>query len=139
MARFDAQVGAHVAKYKKRLLAVLRQSAQDVFSLAQTPQPSVKVTGGSFELGKIPVDTGFLRNSFVSAVNGIEVSRGPDSYILAIANAEIGDSIFGGWTAVYAPVVNYGGPYQGRLFATMAAQQWQSIVSSNAERFRSAS
>ncbi|MEL6101318.1 MAG: hypothetical protein AAFR68_08360, partial [Pseudomonadota bacterium] len=64
---FTAQLRGHVEKYKKRIDLIVKQSAQDVIEIAQTPQPSVKQTGGFFETGLIPVDTGFLRNSLVSA------------------------------------------------------------------------
>jgi hypothetical protein len=135
--RFDAQVAGFVSQYKDRLLAVLRESSQEVVSRAQTPQPSVKETGGYFEIGKIPVDTGFLRASFYSTLNGSGRVDGPTAYVGVIASAELGDAIFGGWWANYAATVNYGGNYPGRLFATTAAASWQEIVTQKSERFRS--
>ena len=117
---FEAQVSAFVAKTKQRVEAVFKASAQEVFSIAQTP-----VAQG----GNMPVDTGFLRNSLVAGLNGTTSLTGPDSFVLAIASAELGDTIQGGWTANYARYVEYGTRGRpGRRFAGQAAAQWQAIV-----------
>ena len=135
---FSAQVDGHIARYRERMEAVFKQSAQDVFEQAQTPQPGVRETGGSFEVGKIPVgETGFLRGSFVSGLNGSTALNGADSYVMTIANAELGDTIFGGWTAEYARHVEYGNSRMaGRFFMREAAQRWPQIVRANAARFK---
>lgn len=107
---------------------VLKQSAQDMFSEAQTP----KAMGGS-----LPVDTGHLRNSFMSALNGQGGATGPDAYVMTIAGMELGDSVFGGWTAEYALHVEYGtSRMAGSFFALRAAQQWPQIVAANAQKAR---
>lgn len=125
---FEAQVSAWVAKSQRRIEAVFKQSAQEVFSTAQKP-----VAQG----GNMPVDTGFLRNSLISGLNGSTSLTGPDSYTLAIAQAKLGDSVFGGWTANYARPVEYGARgRQGRRFAGQAAAQWQAIVKRNAAKLR---
>jgi hypothetical protein len=117
---FEAQVTAFVAKTKQRVEAVFKASAQEVFSIAQTP-----VAQG----GAMPVDTGFLRNSLVAGLNGSTAMSGPDSYVVAIAGATLGDTIEGGWTASYARYVEYGTRGRaGRRFAGQAAAQWQQIV-----------
>lgn len=136
---FNAQVASHVAKYRQRLEAVFKQSAQDVIEQAQEPQPSVKLTGGSFEIGKIPVDTSFLRNSLIAGLNGSSSLTGPDSYVLAVASAVLGDTIQAGWIAEYARDVEYGtSKMAGRFFMRSAAQNWQAIVTENAARLRNA-
>lgn len=128
MSQFTAQIAAFAEKSKAKLELVVKQSAQDVGEIAQTP-----VAKG----GNMPVDTGFLRNSLVAGLNGTTSLIGPDSYVLAIAGAEIGDSIFFGWTANYARPVEYGAQGRaGRFFMLNAAQQWQRIVSQNAEKAR---
>lgn len=132
---FTAQIDAFVLKAKQKAEAVLKESAQEVFRLAQTPQPGVGETGGSFETGKIPVDTGALRNSFVSGLNGSTALAGPDGYVGIIAGMELGDSIFGGWTMEYARAIEYGtANMAGRFFAGNAARQWQAIVAANAAK-----
>lgn len=128
MATFSAQVNDYVRKYKERMEAVFKQSAQDLIAEAQTP-----VAQG----GNMPVDTGFLRNSLVSGLNGSTSLTGADSYVLAIAGAKLGDSIFAGWTANYARYVEYGARGRpGRFFMRGAAQNWQDIVTRNANELR---
>ena len=122
-------------KYKRRMDAVFKESAQEVISLAQTPQPSVTVTGGSFVVGKIPVDTGFLRNSLISGINGSYAFDGPESYVLAIAGADLENTIQAGWTAEYALDVEHGNArMDGRFFLRANAQRWQQIVNENSAR-----
>ena len=128
MSQFTAQIMAFAEDSKRRMELVVKQSAQDVGDLAQRP-----VAQG----GNMPVDTGFLRNSLIAGLNGSTSLKGPDSYVLAIAGAELGDSIFFGWTANYARFVEYGTQGRaGRFFALNAAQQWQAIVARNAELAR---
>jgi len=134
---FTAQVQRFADLTKSKMEAVVKKSAERVFEAAQTP----KVQGGS-----MPVDTGFLRNSFVAELNGGGVTSGPDAYGLVIANYELGDAIFGGWTAEYAIRMEYGFSGEdalgrtynqaGNFFALNAAMQWQSIVAQEAERAR---
>lgn len=121
---FTAQVQAFADRAKAKAEVVVKQSAQEVFEIAQTP-----VAQG----GNMPVDTGFLRNSMVAGLNGSTSLSGPDAYVLAIAGMELGDSVFGGWTANYARHVEYGARgLPGRHFALNASRQWQAIVAKNA-------
>lgn len=129
---FTAQVEAFVAKSRKKLELVFKESAQDVFEAAQRP----KAQGGN-----MPVDTGFLRNSLQSSLNGQGGPSGPESYVLVIAGSKLGDTVLGGWTAKYARHVEYGTSNEdgtskmaGSFFALKAAQQWQAIVSKNAAK-----
>ena len=140
MANFSAQVSAWVRETEERLEAVFKASAQELFSIAQTTR---------YEGGNLPIDTGFLRNSFVAGLNGSTSLSGPDSYVIAIASAEIGDSVIGGWTAEYARRMEYGFVGQDSLgrtynqrgfgFVRGAAMQWQEIVNRNASRLAGAS
>jgi hypothetical protein len=139
MGRFSAQVGDWVLETEARLLAVFKASAQELFSIAQTTR---------FEGGNLPIDTGFLRNSLVSGLNGSTSLSGPDSYVIAIAGAAIGDSVIAGWTAEYARRMEYGfvgqdalGRYynqRGFGYVRGAAVQWQQIVDRNAARIAGA-
>ncbi len=107
---------------------MVKQSAQEVFSIAQTP----KAQGG-----RMPVDTGFLRNSLIAELNGAQVGGGADAYTLAVAGLELGDTVFAGWTANYARFQEYGtSNMAGNFFMLNAAQQWQAIVARNAELVR---
>ena len=128
MGTFTAQIKAFADKSKEKLEAVVKQSAQEVFSIAQTP----KAQGG-----RMPVDTGFLRNSLIASLNGSTVGGGADAYVLAVAGAELGDTIFAGWSAVYARHMEYGtSRTPGNFYMLSAAQQWQAIVARNAALVR---
>ncbi len=124
MGTFTAEIEGFAKLTREKVELVFKQSAQDVFEAAQRP----KAQGGN-----MPVDTGFLRNTFVAESNGF--STGPDAYVMQIAGMELGDTLVGGWTAQYARHVEYGtSRMAGSFFALRAAQQWQSIVARNAER-----
>ena len=128
MSQFTAQIAAFAEDAKRKMELVVKQSAQDVGEIAQRP-----VAKG----GNMPIDTGFLRNSLVAGLNGTTSLSGPDAYVLAIAGAELGDTIFFGWTASYARFVEYGTQGRaGRFFMLNAAQQWPQIVARNAEKAR---
>lgn len=128
---FTAKVKAFTDRTKEKIEVVVKQSAQEVFSIAQTP----KAQGG-----RMPVDTGTLRGSLTMALNGSTVGVGPESYTLAIAGYELGDTIFGGWggpAAGYARFQEYGtSKMAGNFFMLNAAQQWQAIVAKNAALVR---
>ena len=140
---FSAQVNAYVSETIERSTAVFKQSAQDVIEDAQAPRPSdaynVSISkynmGKSKKLGRMRVDTGFLRNSHVSGLNGSTSLSGADSYVLTIAGAKLGDSITGGWTADYAIPREFGARGQAPdFFARGAAQKWQQFVDANSRK-----
>lgn len=140
MARlgFSAAVDDWTRETKGRMEAVFKQASSDVIEEMQKP-----VGGG----GNMPVDTGFLRASLVVGINtdlppanrknpGGGVAP-PQAVDLAIAGAEIGDTIVAGYTANYAGYVNYGTSRAApRQFVEKAAQQWQAIVSKVISRLR---
>ncbi len=128
MTTFTAQIKAFADRTQEKIEAVVKQSAQEVFSIAQTP----KAQGG-----RMPVDTGFLRNSLIASLNGSTVGGGADAYVLAVAGAELGDTIFAGWTANYARFMEYGtSKTPANFYMLSAAQQWQAIVARNAALVR---
>jgi hypothetical protein len=137
MARtFTAQMQAFADKSKEKMSLVIRQSAADVFDLATTTQPGVDAAGGSFQVGKVPVDTGFLINSFQIGLNGGS-GAGADGVALVVAGMKLGDTVTGTFSAEYARHVEYGtSTMAGRFFVLSAAQQWQAIVSRNAAKAR---
>ena len=131
MSSFTAQIKAFTDRAKEKVETVVKQSAQEVFSIAQTP----KAQGG-----RMPVDTGTLRGSFTTSLNGATVSSGNDAYVLAVAGMELGDVVFGGWggpAKSYARHMEYGTSLTpGNFYMLAAAQQWQAIVARNAELVR---
>lgn len=129
---FTAQISAWVAQTKARGDAVLRESAQRVIEVMQTP-----VAGG----GNMPVDTGFLRASLQATLGepaasvtfnpgNAKVSYDDGAVNLVIAGAHLGDKISAVYSANYAVYVEYGSKGgSGRRFVGLAAQNWPAIVS----------
>ena len=123
---FHAQLQDIQGLIEADLQKVLRQSAQDLGDIAQEPASK----GGS-----MPVDTGFLRNSFAGWLNGSRIAEGEDAHILTIANLEPGDMLRLGWTAAYARRRNYE-PVNGGMFRDVATAQWSDIVARNAKKVK---
>lgn len=127
---------AWTAKTEKRMRDVMRESTQDVVDMSQEP-----VAKG----GKMPVDTGNLRNSFLSGLNGsFSFSvRTPDPSAaaatvaaqLVIAKMDFGDIANFGWSAEYAQSVHNGPAGRaGYFWVDHAVQGWQGIVDKNIAR-----
>jgi len=124
--KFSAQVGDIVSKTEKRLIALARQSTQELVDQAQTP-----VAKG----GKMRVDTGFLRASGQMSLNGMptgpvrpdtdqeQYSWQQTTVITTLAKLKLGGAAFFGWTANYA---KYREAYDG--FLETAVQNWPAIV-----------
>ena len=107
-------------KTERRIDAVLKDATQTVISVAQTP----KSKGG-----RLPVDTGNLRNSLQSSVAGGAMGEGASSYILVAGNMNGGDVATFTWTAEYAAAVNNGNRGRpGAHFVEGAVDQWPAIV-----------
>lgn len=130
---FTAQVRAFTDKAKANMDAVHRESAQRVVEVMQRPRGAG---------GNLRVDTGFLRASLVATTtgalpptrekpDGIDVfpyDAGPINLI--INGADIKDPITVVYTANYARPREYGARGQpGDRWVSLAAQQWQRIVS----------
>jgi len=107
-------------KTERRIDAVLKDATQTVISVAQTP----KSKGG-----RLPVDTGNLRNSLQSSVAGGAMGEGKESYIMVAAGMKGGDLATFTWTAEYAAAVNNGNRGRpGAHFVEGAVDQWPAIV-----------
>ena len=133
---FHAQVSEHVANYERRMLATFRGSTQDL---------AEEVTRPVAKGGRMRVKTGFMRASLMastSAMPYIDAGARPPStagdnsfdlndseIILTIAGAQLGQTIFLGFTASYAG-------YREALdaFVATAAQRWPDIVRVNAAK-----
>jgi len=116
-------------KAEKRIDAVLKDATQSVIAVAQ----QTKAKGG-----RMPVDTGNLRNSLISSVAGGASGQGAESYIMAAAGMKGGDLATFTWTAEYAAAVNNGFVGDDKLgrtynqvgahFVEGAVDQWPAIV-----------
>ena len=137
---FSAQVRNWTEKAKRNAGLVVADAAQGVFADMSQRQPSVKETGGTFEIGKVPVDTGLLINSMLTTLNGGALGSGPDAYIAGLAGFELGDSIVHAFTQEYASAIEYGtGNMPGRFMVREAingAGGWQARVDASAAKFQ---
>ena len=131
---------------EENLLKLMRQSTQDLAREANTP-----IANG----GRMPVDTGFLRNSLVITMDGESDppfkgqglnkdqlraqgrTAGPAGNLIKLAGSELGDIVYLTWTAHYAMYVERGGRGPARLFAQGAADKWPFFVERNARRLAS--
>ena len=115
-----AQLDQWTKKTEKRIDAVLKDATQSVVAVAQ----QTKAKGG-----RMPVDTGNLRNSLQSSVAGGAMGEGASSYILAAAGMKGGDVATFTWTAEYAAAVNNGNNGRpGAHFVEGAVDEWPAIV-----------
>jgi hypothetical protein len=121
MARYTfATLDEWTKKTQGRIDAILRDAAQTTIRTAQT----TKAKGG-----RMPVDTGNLRNSLLSSVAGGATAQGEDAYVMVIAGMTGGDVATFTWTAEYAAAVNNGrNGRPGAHFVEGAVDQWPAIV-----------
>lgn len=125
MGKFSASVSAWVRKTEARQNAVHRRAAELLFEASNLP-----VAKG----GKMPVDLGFLRATFDASLHGMPVGPQrpeeggtPDNagnVAAVLTGASITDTIWAGWTAVYARRQEY----EHHGFARSAAARWQEFV-----------
>lgn len=142
MARkFSAQIQDFADLTERQMKAVVVDSVHDVLEAAQTPQPSVKITGGSFEVGKIPVDTADLIQSLQIGYNGgYQATMG--AVVLSAAEFTLGDTINARWTAAHALPMELGFTavngrlVPGRHFVGTNAARWPEFVKKNAALHR---
>ena len=135
MSKFHQQVLAWQRKAETAMTATLRESAQDLTE--DMLQPRAKG-------GRLPVDTGALRNSFVGAINSIP--RGPSSksdapevafdmqpLLLSINRVNLGDRL------TIGTAMNYAKWMEARYsYLRSAAQNWPQIAERAANRVRRA-
>ena len=139
--KFSAQLEDIARLTERQLKAVIVASVQDVLEAAQTPQPSVKRTGGSFETGKIPVDEGDLIQSLEIGFNSAYQQTG-GAVALSAAAFSLGDTINARWTAAHALPMELGfttkngGSVAGRHFLGHNAARWSEFVAANAAKYK---
>lgn len=142
MSSFAAQVAKWVHETEGAVEAVWKHAAQEVVNEAQKPRAAG---------GRMRVDTGFLRASLkasTAAMPPIDPSATPQagaSYDFSgsditatIAGAELGQTIFVGWTAAYSAHREFGARGQAPdAFLRTAAQKWPEIVKATEARLGS--
>lgn len=133
---FTAQVRAWSEKAIRNMELVAKDAAQTTFEQMTVRQASITETG-TFEIGKVPVDTGNLVNTQIASINGAVVNSGNVDYSAVIAGMGIGDTVQGAFTADYARHVEYGtANMPGRFFVREAVMRWQANVDAAAAKFK---
>lgn len=134
MDTFEADIGEWARKVQGAELLIFQEAAQELVS---------QMTA------LVPVDTGFLRSSLRASTSAMPVmsldNPGAGAFTLdageitlVIAGADIGDTIYLGYTANYGAYVHYGANGRaGRPWVAMVAQRWQSIVNEKSAEVRS--
>jgi hypothetical protein len=143
---FSAQVDAWCRESEARMVAVWKESTQRVVHIAQAGIPH------------IPVDTGFARASVRASLESMppidpEFSAPPHKLhthgtilfpydegqiVLVINGAQLGQTIYIGWTANYVGELESGSSNQAPSgFVRLAAEQWQVIVNGVVEEAKS--
>ena len=149
---FTAQVKEWTERQARNMDLIAKDAIQTTFHAMTEVQPSVKDTGGSYEIGKVPVDTGYLIGTAFLAINGADTATGnvasktPPDFAMGLAGMEIGDVAMAAFTAPYARRLEYGFTgedskgrtynQEGRFFVRQAAQGWQEAVNAAVEKFR---
>ena len=143
MPNFANQLQQFANRTHDKVADVIQSSARDVIAGANTPQPGVRFTGGSFVQGKVPVDTDKLHQSLTLAVNGGVVATGADSEQLGVQSFEPGSVLQAGWPAKneqgveYGVFVEYGTRrISPRYFVTQNVARWQAIVEGHVSRVK---
>ena len=132
----------HMAQFTiANLDGIFKKAVEHLIHEAQKAKPSKhKLDKGSVNVtgGRMPVDTGALRASLISEIDGGRLALGQKSEEVnvpgydataTIARLNIGDTAMIGWTVKYAKHQEYGTKYfEGNLFMTSAAMKWQHFV-----------
>jgi len=131
---FAAQVADFKGRTLKNMLYVAVNAIQDVMEAAQTPQPGVGRTGGTFIEGRIPVVSSDLINSLTAGRGSGGGAKGALSYTTAIVGMELGDRLTFAWTSPYALRIEAG--FRGTdILGRTYNQAGRHFVGKNAERF----
>lgn len=142
---FEAQVADWVRRTEGALEAVFKESAQEIAEemdllLEQTVYQRPPAASGYKR-------TGFLRASLMASPDamplmtrdnpGVPVPADLGDVIMVIQGAELGQTLYLGYTANYSAFVHFSANGQpGAPWVSMAAQRWQTIIARVSERVR---
>lgn len=137
---FAAQIEGWTRRVKEAEEAVFKEAAQELVK-----QLNDQITEMVYDAPETPNyrRTGFLRASLVASTEamprlirdnpGVPVNADMGSVILVIAGAELGDTIYLGYTAKYSYHVFAGANGRPpRPWVTLVAQRWPQIVAAKA-------
>lgn len=129
----ETQIDKFIVDTDAKILAVMRDALNETVQNMQTP---------IYKGGKMRVDTGFLRASGAAKLDSLPVGATENlgkvqqnwdggNLELTLAQMQVGDSFYWGWTAKYA---KYREVYDG--FMESALQNWQNTVNSSVEKIK---
>ena len=124
--RFVADIRHFRDMTKKNMRATFVDAAIDVLADAQTSARGI-TAGGVLIEGRIPVVSKGLISSLTSGLNGAGGMAGAESYSLALAGLEIGDTAHFEWTMEYAARIEYGFSGTDSLGRTYNQPGWQFV------------
>lgn len=137
---FAAQIGAWAQRVEGALEVVFKESAQEL-----TEQLDALLVQMVYNGPPSPNynRTGFLRASLQASTSampqlvrdnpGAAVPADLGDVVLVIAGADLGDTLYLGYTASYAAYVHYGANGAApRPWVTLVAQRWNEIVAAKA-------
>lgn len=140
-ANFGEQVRIEAEALLEDATTVFRYSAQQVVEEVTREGPSVGPPPAPGMGGFMPVQLGNLRRSlrastsqmpFINPALHEGVPDGTADIVLAIAGADLGETLWLGFTAAYAAAANYGhGSFPGYHFVEKVAARWPAIVAEN--------
>lgn len=141
---FSAVIEGWTRRVKEAEEAVFKESAQELVK-----QLNDQITEMVYDTPETPNyrRTGFLRASLVASTSamprliadnpGVQVNADFGDVILVIAGAELGQTIFLGYTAKYGAMVALGTSKMApRPWVDLVAQRWPEIVSTVAARVK---
>ena len=145
MASFSATVGAWAEKVPNALEAVFKEAAQELVS--QMDQLLADMVYDAPPAASGYKRTGFLRASLMASTTampqltrdnpGVSVPADLGDVVLVINGADLGDTIFLGYTANYAAFVAFGANgAPPRPWVNLVAQRWVQIVDETAARVK---
>lgn len=142
---FSAQIGAWTRKVDGAIEAIFKASVQEL--VEQADQILTQMVYEAPPASSGYKRTGFLRSSVKVSTSSMPLANRPqgtpDGGYMAeievqIAGAELGETIYVGWTANYAGYVHYGANgVAPRPWVSIVAQRWQMIVEAKAAELKS--
>lgn len=153
MGKFADGIAASNDRAKENMHLIFLDAVQTTFHQATERQASMRERVGPFELGKVPVDTGFLIGTAEFRINDMKISEGlvakeaseaPD-FATGLLQASVEDAVSLVFTAPYAARIEYGFygsdskgraySVPGRLYLTTAALNWSDNVAAAISKF----
>lgn len=124
-----AELPKWARKVERVAEAVVKQSVNDMLNSIEIG-PSIARTGAR-QMGTIPRDLGALAASLQSSLYGSTAMTGADSYVMVVAQMQLGDRVtftWGGAVAPYAKAVHYGARgVDGTFWVDIATNQWSTV------------